>query len=200
MKLTSAMLVALASLMFSGACKKKQEGPSLSETVAWMEQTYNPHEGGFGHGQTRHYPPSWTVYTENTETLSADGCALILHFNSTSGTLASGHTLSSTTFTFNLKDVDPKSIAVTPDDSQLGQKCSATEEAKRGGSTCDQADIDFSIRNDAPLVEVETGSPPSRQRKAHDAFLLVNDPEYAQRLASALRHAVELCGGKPSPF
>jgi hypothetical protein len=36
--------------------------------------------------------------------------------------------------------------------------------------------------------------------KTHEAWLIVDDVTYAQRLAKAWKHAAELCGGKPSKF
>ena len=36
--------------------------------------------------------------------------------------------------------------------------------------------------------------------KTNTAFLYADDVNYAKRFARALKHAVELCGGKPSDF
>ncbi len=36
--------------------------------------------------------------------------------------------------------------------------------------------------------------------KESHANIIVSDVEYANRFAAALKHAVELCGGKPSAF
>ena len=244
--------LALTSLIL-GTASKKQEGPSLSETVAWIEQTYNPHEGGRGHGHVSSYrqspdPRGKPTYTESAETISAKGCAFTLRIDDDTSASTSGKTQWVSTFSFNLTDVDSKSITVTASDSRLGTSCSDAEVGKSGGSSCDQANIDFSIQNDAPLVEVEnrgvrpqlpddqldvvqhptlgrlafpktmpydkrnelisamernkaeTGSPLLSRQKLHVAFFHVDDPEYSQRMAKAFRHAVELCGGKPSTF
>ena len=53
--------------------------------------------------------------------------------------------------------------------------------------------VRFRTYNEKRLILSDTG------RLSEDEFL-VDDVTYARRLAKAFRHAVELCGGKASPF
>jgi hypothetical protein len=39
----------------------------------------------------------------------------------------------------------------------------------------------------------------NKTKESH-ANIIVSDVEYASRFAAALKHAIELCGGKPSAF
>ena len=88
--------------------------------------------------------------------------------------------------------------------------CADPKEVKLYELSCDNAEIEFLTRNGAPTVSVNnvntylklTGSDHESRNvsKANKAWLLVDDVPYAQRLAKALKHAVELCGGKKSKF
>jgi hypothetical protein len=68
----------------------------------------------------------------------------------------------------------------------------------------------LSTRNEAPLIEAKfkvvypelkgSDHESKGEEKDHDAYFMVDDVEYAQRFAKALRRAVELCGGLHRPF
>lgn len=114
---------------------------------------------------------------------------------------------SSTTYTFNLRDIDPNSIKTWQLDSQHGGlSCNLDP----NGMTCDLENMEFQTRNKAPLIDEASHTVfPKLQGRDHEAdrktktFVAVfffNDVEYASRFVKAFRHAVTLCGGKPSPF
>jgi len=192
----------------------------LAETLQWMEQTYNPHEGGenfgLGHGNETHYLENKAQQTEEVtqefhQTLAYKGdCVIVIHHE----TLPVGvykSVYDSGDYTLSLCDVDPDSIKITTYDfrKDVGG-CDDPEEVQLFGLDCTSAEIEFHVRNDAPKIKDDsvttyaelTGK--DHETQSHDlmskGWFLVDDAAYAQRFAKALRHAVELCGGKPSKF
>jgi hypothetical protein len=88
--------------------------------------------------------------------------------------------------------------------------CADPEQVKAYELSCDNAEIEFMTRNGATTVKEDqvetflklTGSDHESRNvsKANRAWLIVDDVPYSQRLAKALKHAVQLCGGKVSRF
>ena len=190
----------------------------LKETLLWIDQTYNPHEGGDnlsqGHGWEIHYVRKGGVEEVSEKfgmTLSRDdSCNIVLHTESPAVGVFS-EISSVTTYTLSLCDVDPESIKIKTFDMHKDVfDCANPEEVKLYDLSRDNAEIEFLTRNGAPTVSVNnvntylklTGSDHEGRNvsKANKAWLLVDDVPYAQRLAKALKHAVELCGGKTSKF
>jgi len=187
----------------------QQKQPSLSETLYWMERTYNPHDaegGGFGHGREENYSRG-VLAKRVTETFSYDTCQLTLNVKDDPRLPLSTDMYSSRVYEFSLGDIDPGSITIRPYDSQHGGlSCDFDPRVM----TCDMAEIWFETRDKLPLIRESThtvfpkvtGSDheASGQRETFGAWFYVDDADYAGHFAKALRHAVELCGGKPSPF
>jgi hypothetical protein len=177
------------SLVLMATCKR-QQGPSLSETLSWLTQTYNPHQEGFGgHGQ--YLSKCWEKWLgdyrgcsaediakqfSTRETLSFKGCQVTHTIKST---LQTDHGLWET---FNLRDIDPHSI-------QLGSFPDILDYQV-------VAEVEFSARNDAEAL-VYSGNIISKGVRSGFAM---DDAAYAGQFAEAFRHAVELCGGRPSTF
>ena len=75
---------------------------------------------------------------------------------------------------------------------------------------CKNAEIEFLSRNGVTAISEErvktftkltwTNHELRTSSKTNKCWLIVDDVNYAQRLAKALKHAVELCGGKTSKF
>ena len=190
----------------------------LKETLVWMDQTYNPHEGGDnfgqGHGWETHYLQKGGVYeiTEkfNTTFTYEGGCNVVTR----SETLPVGvfeEVPSVTTYKLNLRDIDPDSIEIkTLDPHKDVFSCADPEQVKLYDLNCDAAEIQFLTRNGSAAINEDsvttfpklTGSEHELRgvSKTNEGFLIVDDVPYAQRLAKALKHAVELCGGKRSKF
>ncbi len=114
-------------------------------------------------------------------------------------------------YTFNLGDIDPESIKVKTYDLHKDVfSCADPEQVKLYELSCDNAEIEFLTRNGLTAISEEgvktftklTGSDHELRTasKSNKCWLVVDDVAYAQRLAKALKHAVELCGGKPSRF
>jgi hypothetical protein len=190
----------------------------LGETLLWMDQTYNPHEGGDnlgqGHGWEIHYLRKGTVeeVTEkfNTTFTHGGGCKIVLR----SETLPAGvfeETPSVTTYKLNLSDIDPGSIKIKTYDMHKDVfSCADPDQVKLFELNCDNAEIEFLTRNGAAVINEDTvrtftkltGSDHESRRvsKTNKGWLVVDDVPYAQRLAKALKRAVELCGGRDSRF
>jgi hypothetical protein len=196
-----------------------QRNRDLAETLLWMDQTYNPHEGGDnlgqGHGWETHYLQKGQVeeVTENFKMtfVRLGGCNIVIN----SETLPRGifsDTPSTSKYTINLCDIDPGSIKIKTYDlhSKDVFDCSDPEQVKSYELNCNNAEIEFLTRNGATAIGEErvetftklTGNSHEFRTasKTNKCWLIVDDVNYAQRLAKALKHAVELCGGKTSKF
>jgi hypothetical protein len=70
--------------------------------------------------------------------------------------------------------------------------------------------MDFKTRNEAGLISEDwhsiflklTGPDHDNHKvgKTNSAYFVFDDPDYAKRFAKAFSHAIELCGGRASPF
>jgi hypothetical protein len=184
----------------------------LQETLTWMDETYNPHEGGESHGWEIHYTRNdhtETVSQKYNQTFTHDGCKMVTHIE----TMAEGVYVelpSVTTYTFTLRDIDPNSITVKTYDLHRAYDCSDPEAVKANELTCDSAEVFFATTNDAGAINKVnvttftklTGADHESRNtyKTSKSWFIVNDVPYAQRFAKAFKHVVELCGGKPSKF
>jgi hypothetical protein len=192
----------------------------LAETLQWMEQTYNPHEGGenlgLGHGDETHYLENSTLHTEEVteefrQTLAyKGGCMIVIH-DETVPIGVYKTVYGSGDYTLSLCDVDPESIKITTYDfhKDVGG-CADPEQVQLFGLDCTSAEIVFHMRNDMPKIKDDsvtiyaelTGT--NHELQSHNlmskGWFIVDDVTYAQRFAKALKHAVELCGGKASKF
>jgi hypothetical protein len=182
--------------------------PSLSETLEWMDNTYNSHEGqggAFGHG-TREYFVDSNLWRGETVSFAYHDCTLTLRVQGNPIAKETEDRDSVTTETFNLGDIDPDSIKdFQTDSSRDGMACSISPMMN-----CDSETIDFETRNQAPLINrfhhivywKATGTDHIRQW--HDKSFLSSFPldniQYGKRFEAAFRHAVDLCGGKKSTY
>jgi hypothetical protein len=91
------------------------------------------------------------------------------------------------TFRVSLKNLDPNSVTVVKDKPfEIGVHAETTNSAKLVTETFSSPKGDESIlRTPSTRTWVE---------------LVFADQDYANRFAKALRHAIHLCGGKPSAF
>jgi hypothetical protein len=210
-----AVLCVVAALLLTSLRRSRD----LGETLSWMDQTYNPHEGGEnfgqGHGVETHYLADRNSGTEQiTEeyrtNFSHDGCRVAIH-NETMPVGIMKDTFGSTTYTFNLRDIDPDSIKIRVYDfhKDIGG-CDDPNEVNLFQLNCSNAEVEFSTRDGATSVEEDSHTTFAKLEGAeHEsesaskttwAWFDVDDAGYARRFAKALRHAVELCGGKTSKF
>jgi hypothetical protein len=113
--------------------------------------------------------------------------------------------------TLSLCDADPGSIEIrTFDPYADGSNCADPEEVKMFNLDCTSAEITFRTRNEMPKIREDslttyvelTGSDHEVRQHEYksEGLFIVDDVSYAKRFAKALRHAVELCGGRSSKF
>jgi hypothetical protein len=192
----------------------------LRETLFWMEQTYNPHDGGSnygqGHGEQTHYLQHSDTHTEEVteefhETLMAKGgCTIVLHDETVPiGIFKTVY--SNGDKTLSLCDVDPDSIKIKTYDLHKDVfNCANPEEVKSYDLNCSSAEVEFHTRNEVPKIKDDSVTIYAELKgKDHEAqhhgyaskgWFNVDDVAYAERFAKAFKHAVELCDGKASRF
>jgi hypothetical protein len=189
----------------------------LADTLAWMDNTFNPHKemDSAGHGRAGRYSSSGAREPEyadagSAQTFTYDGCDLVLRDIADPAARVSQSMKMDLSYAFNLRDMDPKSVSVEPLTHFTGSRCAGLkpEDIERAGG-CDHATVMFTTRTGASLVSrtIETTFPQLEgkdhfsviKNKTDHVTFLVNDVEYAKRFAKALSQAVELCGGT-SPF
>lgn len=185
------------------------EGPSLAETLQWMDSTYNSHQaegGSFGHGLQEVYS-SGKLFKSRSERFTYNGCQFMLFIKDNPVASLYRELYTSEIDMVNLRDVDPASIKLYLFDSQAsGLSCNIDPKYM----TCDIAELDFETPDQTPLFKEHFHAVyPKLRGKDHDAYhdgktfvaeFLLDNVEYAKRFTRAFRYAVKLCGGKPSPF
>jgi hypothetical protein len=195
--------IAFAALTLIGAAPA--QNPSLADTLAWMDSTYNSHNatgGGFGHG-LRENANNGKPFLRRTESFTYKGCELTLTLRDDPN--VSKSMVMDSTDTFNLADIDPASIKIYRYVSYhggLGCEANPTE--------CDMEMIEFETRNQLPKMRSTTHAVfPNLKGRDHESrgesksfvsTFYLDDIAYANRFEAAFRHAIELCGGKPSTF
>ncbi len=208
----------ILGVAFFSAYRAIAKQRDLRETLQWMDQTYNPHEGGDnlgqGHGWEIHYMRKGDVEEVSEkfgQTFAQNGsCDIVIHGEAPAVGIFS-ETSSISTYTFSLCDIDPESIKIKTYDLHKDVfNCADPEAVKLYNLSCDNAEIEFMTRDGAAVVKEDhletflklmgTDHEQRNVSKANKAWLIVDDVPYAQRLAKALKHAVELCGGKASRF
>jgi hypothetical protein len=214
--LLSAVIVGVGSFFAYRAIAKYRD---LRETLSWIDQTYNPHEGGDnsgqGHGWEIHYQKNGKGEEEITQEFKAtfahdSGCNVAIHAETMPVGVWS-EIPSVTTYTFNLRYIDPDSFKVkTYDLYNDSWNCADPEQVELFKLSCDDATIEFRTRDGVATITVDTVKTFTKLKgsdhelrstsKTNKCWLIVDDVPYAQRLAKALKHGIELCGGKPSRF
>jgi hypothetical protein len=185
-------IAALAIAAIGLQAQTTKQPPELSETLAWMDNTYNPHQetSSLGRGQYHardnsplHLPV--TLLSEETFKYIGDQLTLV-HRD-----YARTDLIVTSSWTFHLRDINPQSI-------------------KLQTYAFGAADISFSTRLEAPIIDKEMHFLYPKEQgkyresmskfKATQAYFQVDDAEYGARFLKAFRHAVELSGGRPDPF
>jgi S1-C subfamily serine protease len=191
--------------------------PTLSKTDEWINRTFNDlttgwqsvsyygehipaEKTGFTNPRTgRDNPvPNWNdkIYTEYSLTITECRAALLIttadlkidledHMNMTE------KRLERVVFWFNLGDIDPSSISITP--NEIWQRVTF--------STHNNADLIIWADPDNKAVQHKTQSLQPLSVNYYGGGGLNLTPEYAPHFIKAFKHAVELCGGgKPVTF
>ncbi len=159
--------------------------PSLADTLVWMHDFVAAN----GRSDSRQDADTNQVCT------TGEHCEVRIdkfHFESKGCSATITHDLtiakvleSKETHTFNLKDLDPNTIFVEDDKTFQG--------------------VWATTFNDKDLIKytdrgVLNGERVSSNLDAHTVYVGFRDAQAAQRFAKAWKHAITLCGGKPSVF
>jgi hypothetical protein len=219
MKKLGTSLLAAAIVSFSGLWSCGKESRELSETLQWMDNTYNPHENwSYGHGKTGWYnsdktaPDGEILVSGSHETFTYDGCRTTLRVEDNPYSTAHKDVYGISVYSFNLSDINPASVKVNTYSHLGGFRCEdyKADERELFQMSCDHAEVTFSTRTEAPLINVLTdvtyaklaGKDHTSKGKSKDisGYFEVDDVQYAARFAQAFQRAVELCGGKASPL
>lgn len=208
-------------VVMSLTCACSVHRSQLDDTLEWMDNTYNPHEGvsgAYGHGRSAWYSSSEVGSTHEfmvsglTESFTYKGCEMTLRTETLPESKTAQELITSCKLKFDLKDIDPSSIKVTAISHLGGFPCDAAPGEKPSivAVNCDHAEMSFSTRSAAGLIQEEwrtvypklAGADHENRHslKSSSAFFGFDDPEYARRFAKAFAHAVELCGGRRLPF
>jgi hypothetical protein len=191
----------------SHSAHSQPEQPNLKETIEWINQTYNPpsesssKRGVFVLRDRNHVD----MRLERTF-LRLDGCAATIEARQDPNLEMSSESVTSTTWTFNLGDIDP-AIEVEKEASfDFTEPC---DTEPKSPNVCDETTFILNTRNQKQAIKMHEVT--EYLKRANDrqettdrmidwAILYVNDLEYAPRLAAALKRGIELCGGRPSSF
>jgi len=211
--------IAVAGLISFPAYRAFERHRDLSETLAWIDQTYNPHEGGDnwgqGHGWEKLYTPNGdktdSITEEYQTTIASDGGCNIKIRSETHPIGVWQDMPSVGTYSFDLRDIDPSSITIQLfDPHNYVFSCQDPEQVKNYNLDCTSGELVFLTRNAAPAIREDyvrtftklTGAEHEQRNtsRTQKMWLLVDDANYGQRLARAWKHAIELCGGKSSKF
>lgn len=206
----TALCYAVALFAFMG-CKDRK----LTDDLQWMNNTYNPHEGismAVGHGRTGWYNQGANgtgdvLWLGTIDTFKNDGCNFELHIEDDPSGQVNTEMVGTTILRFNLRDIDPESVAVKTFSHYGGFDCGeyTADEISSMNMRCDFAELNASTRNAEPLVQEEhhtifpklTGKDheSSDRRMGTKVFFGIDDPEYATKFAGVFRDTVKRCGG-----
>ena len=199
--------ISLAFWVFASFAQDRE--PSLTETLSWMDRTYNPHRdagGAWGHGIEEIYS-SGKLFKRRTSTFTYDGCQISLNMQDDPASPLYSNLYTSSVYHFNLRDIDQSSIKLYLFDPQYG---GLSCDFNQGNMVCSIAEMEFQTRNQTPLMDEDlhivwpklkgNEHEARKSRKTFVAEFYIDDAQYANRFAKAFRHAIALCGGEPSPF
>jgi hypothetical protein len=159
---------------------KQTESPSLAETLEWIKTSSNHFPGIEDHSAT--FDSYMYIFPEDS---SCHDFGIFINSIDREGTKPIATNF---IFTFDLGDVDPDSIA----EEQSLIKFNVTDNQRR---------IRFRREVAADQDHLKAGQLTSKDDfPTAMATFFVGDDNYRSHLTKAFRHAVSLCGGKPSKF
>lgn len=179
----------LVFAILAATASAQQPAASLKDTLQWMHN-FAADNGYQYTGQKTWDAGPCDVGTPNCEqrhdvtTFDSQGCSATVTWSVTLNYKDYG----THTYRFSLKDLDPKSVAYGKDRPfEVGVSADTTNSAKKvNASFAAPADTGSGKYHDeSPQTFVE---------------LVFNSQDNGKRFAAAFKHAIQLCGGKPSLF
>lgn len=168
-----------------GATAYAQQPASLEDTLVWM-QNFVADNGRQFTGERNTDKGACKLGTKNCElrhdvtSFDSHGCLATIKWS----VAVNNKDVGTHTYRFSLKDLDPNSVASVKDNPfENAVVVETTNSEKR---------------------VTESFAPPNgktEQRNKHTRVELVfDDGDNARRFVTAFKHAIQLCGGKPSAF
>jgi PEGA domain len=212
----SAMLVAGQTSLRTAALTPSQNlqagaksaGPSLAETLNFMSQALASDGGG---QRSMRGNNGWTTdWSFHTSLTSNGSCMATIGVTvNTSSTYPTGQHCADTgtqSLSLNLGDIDPSSVKYSAAEGGSDQYATSSTSgyivrvatsnldkkiahSSQSSGTCYANNGDATPRNDGP-----------KQDQVSQIEFFVADGDIATRIAHAMTHAVELCGGQKSAF
>jgi hypothetical protein len=187
------------AVLFSLVVSPTAQAQTLKETVDWMQSTLQP-SGLLGmeqNGASRYSVMPGYLHAETIKKFSYEGCkvTVVKLVEDIDPALFGNSKPSLTEYTenFSLADIDPATITHDSGDGDLNGKI-----------------VVFSTTNDKKTIHCSAVNKNPGEKFGKDAGCLppydnseqlrFSTPQYTARFAKALKHAVQLCGGKPSTF
>jgi len=168
------LLLATACILGQGYAQERQDArPTLQQTLNWMTN-FSVHRGLVKTGM---------VITGTNRVLTTDQCTLTMERRYPQS--RSDSEMKYGTTSFSLSRIDPDSVKVVSD---------------RASSETHWVGFETSDASAVLQLSAEMGSGRKVSGYAARGSLAFDSEESARRFANALRHAVDLCGGRPSPF
>jgi hypothetical protein len=128
-----------------------------ADDFEWMNNTYNPQEGSFGHGRSGYY---WRQGGKNVlasgtiDSFKNDGCSFEIEVKDNPSSVVHSDLISTYHYSVNLRDIDPESVKVKTFTHFGGFGCEGLtpEYIASMNATCDYAEMEAKTRNARPVV------------------------------------------------
>ena len=210
--------VSMASFCGLSACftdKDQSRGPSLAETLEWMEMTYDNHKkdgGDDGHGTWNFRDKNNKLWNGYYDSITFHDCIIRIVEGENPDSSVHREVYSNSIISFDLKYVDLSSLKLSKyaNSGYSALECNDLPDGLGGSGPCNLAELNFNSTNNQPVFEeIETTTWQNLIGKEHESktprslyklSLIFDDQGYAARFERAFRHAVELCGGRAAPF
>jgi len=183
-------LSTLSSIAFSGDTKKQpshpavpapaqtaiSEGPSLSDTTAWILEKLSAYGGG-SFQPPGPVPPAATKY----EDIKIDGCSISFKSVVKIGTDATY----TSSISASLTDLDSGSVRVT----------------SGGPPSVEMKTEGLLEKVSVTAISLFRNSPPKETaKKGNSISFILNDPDISVRMVNAFRRAIDLCKNRKEAF
>lgn len=185
--------ILLLAFIFSitTAVQPQKGGPSLKETLQWMQNTLASGAGDLYISTGK----DGAVEKREWKLPEAETCEVSFIYQTGPLEKSSYGVIAKPTFKlvekFNLKDIDPTTI-------EVGQP---TADGKPADMVGPFVIFLATTRNNAELISATTGvDPDSLFHYSTESLSFALPYPYSGRFTKAFRHAVALCGGRPSAF
>src|SRR5437667_5499781 len=118
--MTRTLTWSLTTLIFIATAAVSQSGPSLQETDAWIDHTYN----GERRGLFQQWNRDGKLYVEYIEDLALNRCTMTRTVHKLADSKGAEEVwMESNVETFDLGSIDPTTVKVVPFSNRAGSNC-----------------------------------------------------------------------------